>query len=591
MIHHRETEDAEGAQSISNLRFQIPNLKFEIPILRVISASSVSLWLNSSHSTLKRMLMAALLVLCLLCVARAQQATYRNPVIAGDYPDPSVVRVGEEFWAATTTGGWAPHFALLRSRDLVNWEKVGYVFQTKPAWAKGDFWAPEIVSDGGRFLVFYTARRDEGPKKRGTLCVGVADAAAPSGPYTDHGPLTCQIPERGGVGSIDAGFVRDEHGDPYLVWKADGNDAEPDEPTSIYAQRLSDDATKLLGKRKEILRNNVSSWEGHVTEGSYILRHGEWFYHFYSGNACCGRACNYALGVARSRKLLGPWEKYGKNPIIAANRDWQCPGHGSIVETADGRDFLLYHSYRQRRDTFNIGREAVLDEVTWGADGWPAINGGRGPSSVAPAPLGVAGKDSSEAEFFDGFTGAKLNPEWQWPLVNQQTASIELTGGSFLRLMPQNVASSQNGEPVDEFAAAVVARRTTWGDYVATTLVSTRGMAATARAGLSVYGWRGWSVGIATGGGKVSVWRREGEDMKKDLKLVAVSDAPKSDAVFLRMIAEGGELYRFAFSTNGRDWTELGGAVDGGYIEGARVALTAGGGVARFDWVKVRDKK
>ena len=88
-------------------------------------------------TTVGRALVASLLLVCVVFAARAQeQAAYRNPVIAGDYPDPSVIRVGVEFWAATTTGGWAPHFALLRSRDLVNWEKVGYVFQSKPAWAK-----------------------------------------------------------------------------------------------------------------------------------------------------------------------------------------------------------------------------------------------------------------------------------------------------------------------------------------------------------------------------------------------------------------------------------------------------------------------
>ena len=69
--------------------------------------------------------------------------------------------------------------------------------------------------------------------------------------------------------------------------------------------------------------------------------------------------------------------------------------------------------------------------------------------------------------------------------------------------------------------------------------------------------------------------------------MVASADAPRSEAVYLRLTAEGGERYRFAFSANGRDWTELGGAVEGGYVEGARVALTAGGGPARFDWVKI----
>jgi xylan 1,4-beta-xylosidase len=287
-----------------------------------------------------------------------------------------------------------------------------------PAWAKGDFWAPEIIRDGGRYFVYYTARRNEGPKKvGGTLCVAVATApVARRALHGSDGALVCQISERGGVGSIDAYFVRDEEGEPYLVWKADGNDAEPDQPTSIFAQRLSEDGTKLLGKRKEILRN-TAAWERHVTEGSFIIRRGGWFYHFYSGNACCGRACEYALGVARSRKLLGPWEKYPEEPDFRGERGrGSVRATASVVEIADGRDFLLYHSYRQRRDTFSVGREAVLDEIKWGADGWPSVNEGRGPSSVAGRAARYAGRDSS-AEFFEGFTSTQLGPDWQWPIV------------------------------------------------------------------------------------------------------------------------------------------------------------------------------
>ena len=523
--------------------------------------------------------LAALVFALCVCAsaAAARQAAYRNPVVAGDYPDPTVVRVGEDYWAAATTGGWAPHFALLHSRDLVNWEHTGYVFAQKPAWAKGDFWAPEIVSDGGRILLYYTARRDEGPKRVGTLCVAVATAPAPAGPYADRGPLVCEIPERAGVGSIDAFFLRDERGDPYLVWKADGNDAEPDVPTSIYAQRLSPDGTKLLGKRREILRN-TSAWERHVTEGSYIMRRGGWYYHFYSGNACCGRGCDYALGVARARSLLGRWEKYSKNPIMAANQDWQCPGHGSIVTTPDGRDFLLYHSYRKRRDTFNVGREALLDEVVWGADGWPQINGGRGPSSVAPAPLGRGGP-AVETEFFDGFERAALAPVWQWPMNNPPSVRVEADGGRLV-LAPGAAGA-------DEFAAAVVARRTTSGDYTATALVDVRGTAAGARAGISAYSWRERALGVSAGGGKVVVWRREGRELKR----VAEADAPAADLLHLRMTAEGGERYRFAFSADGREWRELGQAVEGGHVEGARVALTAAGGAARFDWVRIAPKR
>ncbi len=535
----------------------------------------------------KYFLLAVLLGLCLVADAGARQqgaATYTNPVVAGDYPDPSVIRVGGDYWAAVTSGTWAPHFPLLHSRDLVNWRVAGSVFRTKPAWAKGDFWAPEIIEDGGRFFVYYTARRDEGPKKRGTLCVAVATAARAEGPYTDGGPLVCEIKELKNVGSIDAFYVRDEGGRPFLVWKADGNDAEPDQPTSIFAQQLTEDGKKLTGKRKEILRNNAP-WERHVTEGSFIIRRGGWFYHFYSGNACCGRGCDYALGVARARKLLGPWEKNPANPILGANDEWQCPGHGSIVGTPDGRDFLLYHSYRKRRDTFNVGREALLDEVQWPAEegGWPTINRGRGPSSVAPSPLGVV-EAEDEAEFFDGFNATTLDAGWRWPMLIEQTARVETAGGGHLVLAP---VSNPKG---DRLTSAVVARETVSGSYTATALVDARGMMRGTLAGLSAYSWRDWAVGVATGGGRVFTWRREG----KDERTLATAEAPNSPSIYLRMTATDGETYRFAFSTNGREWKNLGDPVDGSYIEGARVALTAGGAspgaAAKFDWVRITPK-
>jgi beta-xylosidase len=515
--------------------------------------------------------------------AAAQQQssnTYANPVMAGDYPDPSVIRVGSDYWATATTGGWAPHFSILRSTNLVNWSTVGAVFQKRPAWVKDDFWAPEIREDGGRYFVFYAGRRDEGQGKRGTLCVAVATASAPAGPYTDHGPLVCGISERKNVGSIDPFFVRDENNDPYLIWKADGNDAEPDEPTSIFAQRLSDDFQKLLGKRKEILRNTTTSWEKHVTEGSFILKHGGWFYHFYSGNACCGRSCDYALGVARSQKLLGPWEKNPANPILAANDAWQCPGHGSIVTTPAGRDYLLYHAYRRSADAFHIGREALLDEVVWGDNGWPIINAGRGPSGTAAAPVEPIARSAAQTEFFDGFTSTELGASWQWPMANEQTARVDAASG-FLILAP----SARPGS--DNLTGAVLAERASSGDYVATTLLDTRAMTAMdATAGLAAYSWRDNAVGVSWSRGQVFVWRRDGRDRQTG----ATVPAPGASSVYLRMTVAGGEQFRFAFSANGRDWKDLSPVVHAPNVEGAHVALTAGGAGARFDWVKITTK-
>ena len=151
--------------------------------------------------------------------------------------------------------------------------------------------------------------------------------------------------------------------------------------TPLWIQKLSADGTRLVGDMKEIMRNDTD-WEGQLIEGPFVQRHADWWYLFYSGAGCCGRGCNYALGVARSKNLLGPWEKNPANPILSANAYWKCPGHGSIVSDEKGRDYLLYHSYETTNFIY-VGRQGLLDEVTWATDGWPAINSGRGPSHLA----------------------------------------------------------------------------------------------------------------------------------------------------------------------------------------------------------------
>ena len=390
--------------------------------------------------------------------------SYTNPVLAGDYPDPSVIRVGNDYWATATTSQWAPIFPLLHSTDLVAWRRVGAVFQTPPAWSAGSYWAPEIVQDGGRFFVYYTARKRGGP-----LCVAVADAARPEGPYTDRGPLVCQE-----AGSIDAMSVRDENGRLYMVWKEDGNSRK--QPTPLWAQPLSEDGLKLTGEPHEILRNEAP-WEAHLVEGAFILRREDWFYLFYSADACCGRRCNYKLGVARARKLLGPWERSPDNPILAGNEDWKCPGHGSIVADISGRTFLLYHAY-QPTDFEYVGRQGLLDEVTWDARGWPAINGGHGPSRSAALPAGGAPR-ASTAAVEDDFAGAALDPAWQWPWDQATPPSVDPAQGGWLRLGTGTTA-----------ATVAAARPTLAGSYVATTVVDVASITAGARAGLAAFGNR-----------------------------------------------------------------------------------------------------
>lgn len=522
----------------------------------------------------------AILFLALFVVdASAQRrATYTNPAMAGDFPDPSIIRVGQDYWAVTTSSEWAPEFPILHSRDLVNWEIVGAVFQKHPDWSIGSYWAPEISEDHGKFFVYYAARR-----KSGSLCVAVATASRPQGPYTDHGPLVCQE-----VGSIDPFPVTDENGQRYLIWKEDGNSVS--KPTPIWSQRLSQDRTRLVGERRELFHND-QAWEKHATlpygnlvEGPAIIRHNGWFYLFYSGNFCCARECNYMLGVARARKLLGPWEKNPGNPILRGNETWKCPGHGTVVRDSRGRDFLLYHAYKTD-DFVYVGRQAMLDEVNWGTGDWPTINEGRGPSTNAASPFGIP-DSRTEYSFFDDFRTERLQPGWQWPQANEPQISIERKGRSGVLVL----APSSENQSKTPAVSAIVARSMTTGNYVATTRIETGAMRPDVMAGLSAYGDNENALGASISDGNVMLWRLE----KGNNQVVTQVNASKGSFLFLRMTVRDGHLYRFAFSRNGRDWTNVGDELDGSYLppwdRGVRVALAAGGAsnaTARFGFLRI----
>ena len=407
-----------------------------------------------------------------------------------------------------------------------------------------------------------------GRKKGGPLSLAVATAPHPTGPWTDHGPMIGQE-----VGSIDAVPISDEKGDRYLIWKEDGNSRK--RPTPLWIQKLSPDGTKLVGEMKEIMRNDAA-WERNLIEGPFVLRRNDWYYLFYSGSACCGRECDYALGVARAKDLLGPWEKYQQNPILAGNAEWKCPGHGSIVTDAQGRDYLLYHAYHAKTFVY-VGRQGLLDEITWQANGWPSINNNKGPSTNSAITI-----SANALNFSDEFSNSKFRPEWQWPQNNHPDMKVS---DGFAVLRPA-------GTNAKDVVASVIAVKTTTGDYTALTALDTKSLSAESKAGLSAYGDRENALGVTSDGTTITLWRRQ----RNKTETVATIPSPKTPRLHLQMVAKDGHRFQFASSADGREWKSVGNDVnvEGQHLppwdRGVRVALTSGGSekaTARFDFLKV----
>lgn len=228
-----------------------------------------------------------------------------------------------------------------------------------PAWAIGDFWAPEIRQVGDHYTLYYTARNSDG-----WLAIGAATAATPEGPYTDSGKPLITAP---GTGVIDPTFFRDDNGRTYLFWKVDGNAV--DKPSVIMGSELAADGTSLIGPRVPLLQND-QAWESKVVEAPSVVKHNGSYYLFFSGNYYGG--AGYATGVARSASPLGPYSKDPANPILHRNDRWSGTG-GGTAETLGGKDVLVYNAIKSPGEA-PLVRQPFIAPIKWN-QGWPSVSG------------------------------------------------------------------------------------------------------------------------------------------------------------------------------------------------------------------------
>ncbi len=466
-------------------------------------------------------------VLAFLC---GQQVGAQRLVMPGDYPDPSVVKIGDTYWASATTSNWMPAYPILKSKDLIQWETVSHVFDQKPDWVDYYFWAPEISYENGKVYIYYSAH-----KKDGNLCVGVASADRPEGPYRDHGPLICQP-----VGSIDAFPMRDEEGRLYMIWKEDANSVN--QPTPIWIQEMNEERTALVGEKKELFRNDVP-WEANLVEGVAIMPHGDYLYAFYAAAGCCGSACTYGVGIARAKKLLGPWEKYEKNPVMTGSEDWKCPGHGTPVEK-DGRYYLLHHAY-SARGTVYTGREGILSEFKFTPDGWIEFVKEDPPATIAPQAVS------------DDFKGKTVSDRWQWS-VFQDIDAKQRRGRLQLKALPGATG-------------AFLGQKTYDIDYTAETGVLTR--KSDAAAGIGAIGDEKNTINALVDGDSLKLVQvKDGKET-----VVTTKQVERSKKLYLRMQVRNGKNFLFFYSTNGQDFEALNTEpLDGGYLPPWDRAIRAG---------------
>jgi len=309
-------------------------------------------------------------------VASPKKLTYTNPVYAGSMPDPSVIRYGDYYYAAgTTADARTPDgriFTLLRSRNLVDWEKLGGALNPPFNDSARQYWAPELASNNGKYYLYYATGGVE-PEKF-ALRVSVSDH--PEGPYNDMGiqMMDCESNRF----TIDPFPLRDDDGQWYFFYARNFTDSSPDvhPGTAIVADRLLD-MTRLAGDCHVVVRAKHDwtlyeanrrmdvydqTFDWHTIEGPCVVKHDGRYYCFYSG--ANWQTPRYGIDYVVADNPLGPYSDGGDYARVLHGIPGHVrgPGHHSIVFGPDGHtQYVLYHAWDAGMKT----RQMCLDKLQW----------------------------------------------------------------------------------------------------------------------------------------------------------------------------------------------------------------------------------
>ncbi len=378
--------------------------------------------------------------------------TYRNPVIPGFHPDPSVCRVGGDYYLVCSSFEYVPGVPVFHSRDLVNWRQIGNVLdrpgQFDPAAdsaASSGIYAPTIRHHDGRFWMATT-----------DVCLGrhlIVTATDPAGPWSQ--PVYLDLPH------LDPSLAWDENGDCWMT------------VSGVSSYRIDPDAGTVL-------EGPVPMWSGtggQYPEAPHLYRIGDWWYLLVSEG---GTHTGHAVSVARSRTVRGPFEPGPANPILThrgTNRPVQATGHADLVQAVDGSWWMVLLGIRARGEWppyHALGRETFLVPVRWVA-GWPVVDPVE---EIVTAPPGTAPAGATPADpgvERDDFDGARLAPCWISPR-SRPDACWSLTE------RPGWLTLHATGATLDRTGATVVGRRQQHHDCRASVRVD----AGTGRAGLTI---------------------------------------------------------------------------------------------------------
>ncbi|MEO6547321.1 MAG: glycoside hydrolase family 43 protein [Ferruginibacter sp.] len=530
-----------------------------------------------------------------------QAQTFNNPILAGFYPDPSICRVGNDYYITNSTFAYFPGLPIFHSTDLVNWKQIGNAMdrkeqldQTNAGVSRGLF-APTIRFHDGIFYILCTLI-----DKKGNFIITAKD---PKGPWSN--PIW--LPEVKGIDpSID--FVEDK---AYVVYN---NDAPGNKPLynghrTIRMYEFDIKTMKVVGEEKLLINGGTDLAKKPIwIEAPHVFKKDDWFYLICAEG---GTGYNHSEVVFRSKSIDGPYVSYENNPILTQRHlDKQrknpitTTGHADFVETPDGKWFAVFLACRSYGDDlYNTGRETFLLPVEW-RDGWPHILEGNAevPYTLPVPHPGITKKVDNpfggNVYFKDDFNNKNFNPRYLF-LRNPGTDAYSLSakaGMLQLSLRPQT-ATEKNSPSFLGF------RQQNLKGFAQTSIDFTPA-ADNEKAGLMIFQnethYYFICKSIEDGKPVVQLYKSPAS-MNAKAELMASRQLSSAKPIQLKIAANGG-TYAFYFSVKNNAWQLLKDNVDGSFLStkiaggfvGSLFAMygTSNGqpttSVATYDWFEYK---
>jgi xylan 1,4-beta-xylosidase len=507
-----------------------------------------------------------------MAVSHAQDRQFTNPILAGFYPDPSICRVGKDYYLVTSTFAYFPGIPVFHSRDLVNWKLIGHVLD-RPEQLNLDgqgvsrgLFAPTIRYNKGLFYVICT-QVDRG----GNFIV---TAKSPAGPWTN--PVW--LPE---INGIDPSPFFDDDGKAYVIYNSipPDNKSLYDGHRTIRIVALDVKTLKVYGEETILVNGGVDITKKPVwIEAPHIFKKNGSYYLIAAEG---GTAEQHSEVVFKSKSVLGPYVPSEKNPILTqrtldAKREFPITstGHADFVQTEEGSWWSVFLGCRPYapfdQNYFNTGRETFLAPVDWSGE-WPVINPGLEKVQYHyPVPIksGIARGITPHGGNFvvrDDFNAARLNPEWAFLRTPREPwyNLTERKGWLALQVRPETCS-----DPVNP---TFLGHRQQHATGSASVRLDFNAKAENEKAGLLIFQnethFYFFCKSLSSGGGIIQLYSSTTGE-KQSMHLLVSQPLQRIDGerpLELRIEARG-STYAFLYKLQTDDWKVLKEEIDGRFL-------------------------